>query len=182
MTGCHSVLAEGRNPHCDVRTTPTGGRGWKKPLRALVVTKFATLQRKRETRKGINLYVLCGLCVQKNAFISRRLRRKRRITGPINDDHAGAGIRRIAPASRCAMRGVNVKSSTRKHGDTEGLEILAIRYLWNKANSFVFFLRELIKGQGPRVHRTIKSLRRTFPFNPLIILTFNRGFATLTVP
>ena len=34
----------------------------------------------------------------------------------------------------------------RRHG---GLEILAIRYLWNKANSFVFFLRELIKGQGP---------------------------------
>ena len=73
--------------------------------------------------------------------------------------------------------------STREHGVTEGLEILAIRYLWNKANSFVFFLRELIKGQGPRVHRTIKSLRRKFrsiSFNPLIILTFNRGFATLT--
>ena len=47
------------------------------------------------------------------------------------------------------MLGVNVISSTREHGDTDGLEILAIRYLWNKANSFVFFLRELIKGHVP---------------------------------
>ena len=28
MTRCHSVPSEGRNSHCDVRTTPTGGRGW----------------------------------------------------------------------------------------------------------------------------------------------------------
>ena len=27
ITGCHSVPAEGRNPHCDVRTTPQGGGG-----------------------------------------------------------------------------------------------------------------------------------------------------------
>ena len=39
-----------------------------------------------------------------------------------------------------------INKRTRRHG---GLEILAIRYLWNKANSFVFFLRELINGHVP---------------------------------
>jgi hypothetical protein len=56
---------------------------------------------------------------------------------------------RTAPASQCAMRGDSNYIIDGEHGGTEGLEILAIRYLWNKANSFVFFLRELIKGQGP---------------------------------
>ena len=62
------------------------------------------------------------------------------------------------PASKSNL----VNKRTRSHG---GLEILAIRYLWNKANSFVFFLRELIKGQGPRVHRTIKNSKTDFPLN-----------------
>ena len=40
-----------------------------------------------------------------------------------------------------------VNTMTRIH--TDGLEILEIRYLWNKANSLVFFPRELIKDMVP---------------------------------
>ena len=57
--------------------------GWINSLRTLVVTKFATLQRKRETQEEIKLCALCGLCVRKiiiarREYISHRFHRTHR--------------------------------------------------------------------------------------------------------
>ena len=45
--------------------------------------------------------------------------KRHRITSPINVVHAGAGIHRIAPVTRCAMRGDSNYIINGEHGATE---------------------------------------------------------------
>ena len=95
------------------RSTFTANRT---PLRPLVVTKFATLQRKRGIQEVINLGALCALCVQnKNAivfYLTQRPQRTQNFQSKLRCRWSSRSLRATENAKGQSKRKSDISSSS----------------------------------------------------------------------